>query len=347
MQEINNTQSDFINAVRGVSAQIVLIGHLYGFYFSNQSIYIQNFGVVIFFILSGHLITISALKAIQENTFNFKKFFIDRFSRIYAGLLPAIIVCIAIDISNIYLISEKNTLLLFENLNINAFFASLFNVGGLPNPFKFGDVIDPIGSMRPLWSVALEWWIYVFVGILFIFLKNKKYIGLGLIISGLAITAFQAIFDLNHIRYFIINAWFIASGIVLLKLKIFNNRIFLFAPMVYLIFLTSNMDVIYFYEPSVIIALISIYFSTFEIIKKYSFKNTFKNFSNTLSSFSYSLYLVHYSIIVLLMPLLKFNNKVEFFILFVICNIFAYLFFNLFESKYIYLRNYLMNKLTK
>jgi peptidoglycan/LPS O-acetylase OafA/YrhL len=347
MQKINNSQSTFINLIRGVSAQLVLIGHLYGFYFSGQSIFIQNFGVVIFFILSGHLVTLSALRVIQNDVFNFKKFFIDRFSRIYAGLIPAIFLCVIIDVCNVIFISPNESLLGLENLNLKAFFVSIVNIGGLPNPIRIGEIIEPFGSMRPLWSVALEWWIYIFIGFIFLIFKNKKFVGISLITAGIIVSLLQSIFDLDHIRYFIVNAWFIASGIVLLKAKIFKNKLFLFVPLTYLIFIIFNKNIIYFYEPSVVISLILIYFSSFESVKNFLIGDKIKILINTLSSYSYSLYLIHYSIIVLAKPLIKIDGMIECLLIFFLCNLFAYIFYICFESRYIYLRNYLSTKFVK
>jgi peptidoglycan/LPS O-acetylase OafA/YrhL len=47
--------------------------------------------VLLFFALSGMLICYSLLKKLGNPTYGFKNFFVDRFSRIYSGLVPAML----------------------------------------------------------------------------------------------------------------------------------------------------------------------------------------------------------------------------------------------------------------
>src|SRR5687768_1318327 len=99
MYEINKNSSYAIDAVRGVSAQLVLIGHslsFFGFYVAYPKLpVIQNLGVVIFFILSGFLIISTILR--KGDDYNFKDYFIDRFARIYVAYIPALVFVLLMD----------------------------------------------------------------------------------------------------------------------------------------------------------------------------------------------------------------------------------------------------------
>lgn len=344
MLSINKSQSIYIDFIRGVSAQLVLIGHLYGFYFNNQNIFIQNFGVVIFFILSGHLVTLSALRLLKDKYFNFKFFFIDRFSRIYAGLIPALIICLLIDVFNVLISGPDQILLNINNLNLQSFLASLFNLGGLPDPINIGSIIQPLGSMRPLWSVALEWWIYIFFGISLFLIRRKKHLGLGMISLSIIIIYMQFYLNMSHIAFFVVTAWILSSGLVLINTKIFNNYLILFLSFILLLFGFNKYAEIHFYEPIIMLSLIGIYFSCFEIFKDINYSKKFIFLSKKISSFSYSLYLIHYTLIVILKPLLNIQSIVEMIMIYFICNIFAYYFYKTFEVKYYSIRNFLKGK---
>lgn len=341
MRNITKSQSVLIDFIRGISAQMVLLGHLIGFYFLDQQIFIQNFGVVVFFVLSGHLITISALRLKKDNVFNFKKFFIDRFSRIYAGLAPAILICIIIDLINSS-ISSTNTLLFdINHLSVQATIASMLNLGGLPNPINLGEITQPVGSMRPLWSVALEWWIYVFVGITFFVVKKAKKIAFIFIFISILSIIVQLLISNYNISFFIVSAWLISSALILVNKKLPFNKITFFTSLSVFVILIAKAEVVLFYEPINMLLFIIIYFSLLESGKKISINTYFAKFSSSLSKFSYSLYLLHYTLIVFLKPFLKMSDNSEIIIIFLICNISAYIFYYVFERQFIKIRNFL------
>lgn len=83
-KKISQQQSVWLDFLRGISAQLVLLGHLLSFN-GIQHRYslplIQNFGVVVFFVLSGYLITQTSI--LKGREYGFKKYMIDRFARIY------------------------------------------------------------------------------------------------------------------------------------------------------------------------------------------------------------------------------------------------------------------------
>ena len=89
---INKPQSLLLDFLRAITAQGVLLGHLiYWKGFISRNDFPSFFGlasycVLIFFILSGFLISQSMF---NKDDYSFKRFFIDRFSRIYTSLFPA------------------------------------------------------------------------------------------------------------------------------------------------------------------------------------------------------------------------------------------------------------------
>jgi peptidoglycan/LPS O-acetylase OafA/YrhL len=81
-----------------------------------------NFSVGLFFILSGMLIATSAWnKRIKSADYGFKAFFLDRFSRIYAALVPALAIVFLTDYSfTLYLVHYSLLGLLTNFISFNA-----------------------------------------------------------------------------------------------------------------------------------------------------------------------------------------------------------------------------------
>lgn len=337
MVNIDKSQSVFIDLIRGASAQIVLLGHLISFYFYEQQVVIQNLGVLVFFILSGHLITLSALKY-TEGKFNFYQFISDRFIRIYVALFPAIVLCFLVDYFSIEFSSADVILFDVENLNINNAIASLFNLVGLPShilSFITQGVIkfEPVGSMRPLWTVAIEWWLYVVIALAFLFFSRKKIIVLFTVTSCLLL-AVQLFLNLN-IGYFVISLWLLSSAYTMYNVNM-SMKSTLFLLVASILCLSASFQihtVIKFYEPVNMLLILVIYFTLLRLVSRVEFSSKIKIIAAFFSSYSYSLYLLHYTLIVLLKPKLGLGNWGNILVLFIIVNIVAFLFYLVFENK--------------
>ncbi len=138
---------------------------------------IGGVAVLLFFSLSGMLITNSLIRKVRNPEYGFRNFFVDRFSRIYSGLVPAMLfsACFAalIYFTNYpyfdYLSSMQSppsllnfamTLGMLQRFPV-AFFSSLLSPFGILFPLPS---VTPFGFNGLLWTLAVEWWIYMFVG---------------------------------------------------------------------------------------------------------------------------------------------------------------------------------------
>ena len=178
VKEISERDSIILDFVRGVSAQLVLVGHLlsfFGFQQKYQIPIIQNFGVVVFFILSGFLITQTSL--LKGRDYGLKNYLIDRFSRIYIAYMPALIFVIIIDsVLKFYF----NTYDPSFKFNLKNFTANIFMLQGYP--FAGTINIKSFGSARIFWTVSIEWWIYICFGILFYKKPQKRQITFSILL---------------------------------------------------------------------------------------------------------------------------------------------------------------------
>jgi peptidoglycan/LPS O-acetylase OafA/YrhL len=103
--KLNKGASTVIDLIRGVSAQIVVVGHglsyfgIFTFLHEPNFPWMQNIAVLIFFILSGFLISYSTVRrSLSDVNYGFSYYFVDRFSRIYIPFIAAIIFVLIIDL---------------------------------------------------------------------------------------------------------------------------------------------------------------------------------------------------------------------------------------------------------
>ena len=189
-RRLTENQSLSFDSLRGVSALLVVASHCVQFFFlpSNPAYHkyvamISQSSVMLFFVMSGFLITKSMTGNISKNGhLDINDFFVKRFARIYppliaSFLLVAIIVTIlyatGLPMSGLPGVPKQYSFSDFTSSYMPSF---LFLNGFLAN---FKDVIhDNIGatfinlgvypsSNAPLWSLSIEVWYYVVAGLAF------------------------------------------------------------------------------------------------------------------------------------------------------------------------------------
>ena len=306
LSEENSLMLDFF---RGISAQIVLIGHLIsfaGFQEKYNIPIIQNFGVIIFFILSGFIISYTTF--IKGHNYTFKDFVADRFSRVYFSFIPALLFVLLIDLylnySNFY---EENYILTTVN-----FFGNVFQLQAFPYISYFG--VEAFGSARPFWTISIEWWFYIFFG----FVYYKLYLNNRITIISIVLLLISLIFVLDNINgrgNGLTIIWFL--GFILfytysLKPKIsFKKKfsyyfILSFLTILILIRLYNNPKM-YDIGAGIIFCIIILLLLNQPLFIKRIIISRFKKFSKFIASFSYSLYLIHYTLIELFRSFLDLN----------------------------------------
>jgi peptidoglycan/LPS O-acetylase OafA/YrhL len=147
------------DAIRATAALMVLVGHALSIFNARHPVWPQQFGVVIFFLLSGYLISQTIHKRLEQPQSTFLDYAVDRGARIYSGFLPAILFVVVLDYLTLRYFGHIAKAEVVTRLNSETFFANLFM---LQAPGFF----DPFGSAAPFWTVAIEFWIYMFVGLL-------------------------------------------------------------------------------------------------------------------------------------------------------------------------------------
>ena len=166
MLTFNPTKNDTsiaLDLLRAVAAQMVCVGHamvFFGVYDWLKPPFapnMQNIGVLLFFVMSGFLITATLLRNSENPEYGFDRYFIDRFARIYSGLLPALVFVAVVD----WLVASPE---IAQYRTLKTFLANVAMLESYRGVSENNLRWSAFGSASPLWTLAIEWHIYVFIG---------------------------------------------------------------------------------------------------------------------------------------------------------------------------------------
>jgi len=311
-----------LEAIRGCAALYVVVHHFIGYSVLKSQLPLLvrlpfRFGqeaVILFFLLSGFVIYLSA---IRNNDKNFKKYFLKRFVRIYPVLLFTFLLSIIVALIN------------HAPLDVNDFKTLAGNFLMLQDEAnKPGYFVLPFLENRPLWSLGYEWWFYMMFYPLFFYVIRQPFIKINSIYIILLISAsawFTYLWYPNHISlvvsYFILWWCGVACADIYIKYKTFTLRnlkpvlisllvmnCLTFIPII--AFYKNHLRLTQIMYPvvvfrhfafAVIIILSGLAWWKLKLVK---FDKLFSRFAN-LSPLSYAMYLTHFVFINLELTMLN------------------------------------------
>ena len=219
----------WLDLIRGLAALEVLMQHLRTLVFQNYwdgptsffkkiFYFITGFShesVIVFFVLSGFLITGSIVNARKKGTFSSLNYGLDRLVRLWIVLIPGLVLTLIVDRAGIHWFGTNPAYLgnihytgnidVAANLNGPTFFGNIF--------FLQGILVDTFGSNTPLWSLTNEFWYYILFPMIY-FLFYLKKIGIRVLLSILTIAIFFFIGQ-DILQYFLV--WLIGSALFFVK----------------------------------------------------------------------------------------------------------------------------------
>lgn len=297
-------RSRMLDIIRWVAAFLVVVGHVRSImfidydphitnYFYKAIYFITGFGseaVMIFFVLSGYLICNSILKQMANDSFNLKNYLVNRFSRIYIVLIPALLLTLffdylgyRMDSIGVYHLDNSITSLQpnpISRLSLSYFFGSLLMMQNI--------IIAPYGSNGPLWSLNYEFWYYLIIpSILGIFYFKKEYN--LLIINVFLILLFLHLMPPYILKYGLV--WLLGLMPIFLKKRSKGLQYFSVILLVVVLIL-NRVYKLDFTIDFIIGFLLALFISTLD---DNSIVNKQHSIHTKLASFSYTLYLSHYS----------------------------------------------------
>nr|WP_298728868.1 acyltransferase [uncultured Steroidobacter sp.] len=185
--------STYLDALRAAGANLVIASHVMALYFGIRDPYsLGNLGVAVFFLLSGFLIMQSMLNWLNRPEPRLAGFLADRVARIMTPYVPALVLIALLNLTLIHtnhsqggantgVLSFLGNLLLLQD---HAVFQGL-EFAGIDLSWR----IRPYNSAEPFWTVAIEMWIYVSMGLFFFCLLKRESINRWLGVALVAVAA--------------------------------------------------------------------------------------------------------------------------------------------------------------
>jgi peptidoglycan/LPS O-acetylase OafA/YrhL len=174
----DTTASVLLDSIRGVAAILVLLEHWRNAFFvdlpqlpSHRTLLTPAYllcaaghqAVIIFFVLSGYLISGSVLRAFDRHEWSWKQYLTHRLVRLWIVLLPALILGACWDHLGIH---SQRAPALYSGANYNHMLADVrqrlsFQDFAGNVAFLQTILVSPFGSNGALWSLANEFWYYL------------------------------------------------------------------------------------------------------------------------------------------------------------------------------------------
>lgn len=291
---MNKNQSCFLDLLRIIAAGAVLICHAYNFWTGQPPPISGHHFVVLFFVMSGYLITYSAMKPSMTG----RVYTLARLSRLYSVVLPALaltaLLALACKVMTASAFAEFDRGHEFIRLALSSLFLQ---------EIWFFSAAPP--SNGPFWSLAYEAWYYVLLGVwLFIPRKRARWIvaGLVILVAGPKIML-------------LLPVWLI--GVVVLRTQRFANNF----PVARFTFIISLMAIVIivitdwqypktmatapwffssWFVSDYILGILTggLIWSGLPVVGQLQLPNNLYKWVQRIASFTFSLYLFHYPMLI-------------------------------------------------
>ncbi len=303
--------STLLDLLRGTAAVLVLLEHWRNMLFvdylqleTHRSLLAVPYvvsgaghqAVVIFFILSGYLISGSIFRSLNTRKWGWGSYLTHRLVRLWVVLLPGLILCALWDLLAIHLklapglysgmVANHETPNVVMTLTLRNFLGNVFFLQTL--------VVPVFGSDQALWSLANEFWYYILFPLALLSLRKQVpklervlYIALFILIGWMVRGTILELFPV----------WLL--GVILARLKppplsskIRNSALLAYIPIV---FAMAKFHSRYPILDDYVFAIVT-FIALWILLSATSYEpqeSRLGRFSRELSKFSYTLYVVH------------------------------------------------------
>jgi peptidoglycan/LPS O-acetylase OafA/YrhL len=298
-RKISAESSTLLDFIRGGAAQLVVIGHGISFFEIAPYLqqphfpYLQNIAVLIFFIISGFVISYSLSGKSDNKDYQYFNYLVDRTARIYTTFIPALIFVLFIDSISIYFNGDLYQY--WAAFDLRTFVGNLFMLQDFP-----GLPLTSFGSARPFWTLAIEWWIYLFVGAVFFFLVKKKSLALFAVIVIFSVVPMYNFLGGRGNGLFLY--WLFGSVIYVVWAsdclgKIPTNVKSIVLLCVLALASYRVLDTLVAYDPVFAFLIAVAICISIDLAPNFKLSKIFCVGSTFVAGYSYTLYLIHYSIL--------------------------------------------------
>lgn len=301
---------------RGVLCFIVFISHLIQIVwfptigiksiFHDVIFCLANVSVIFFFALSGILISYSIINISEDHYFNWIKYLVNRLSRIYPSLIFVILLSAILVI--LYSLINKGNYNIIK-LETDKYLVRDFYSTDFKSIIKTFFMLQwGMGQINgSIWSLFIEWWLYISAMFLFLAIKVKNYNIFKFIYFFLSIIVLYLSYYGYGIKViFYLFIWYLGFIYTLYfryYTKKYNIICILTGCLFILILFFNGIKAININTSNwLVYGLIQIIYSIFFI--KICFKYSGKYLFREISKYSYTLYIIHFPIILFIFALL-------------------------------------------
>ena len=344
---IGPANSSFLDICRGAAASIVLLGHAQDIFHIGPGFRVPGvLGVSIFFLLSGFLIAISIFNHLMKDNPQLSVFLSDRVARIATPFLPVLCLVAAIN----WLLDPGNWGQFGVNRGAYAFIgnALLLNdypvLQGLSNKWNITSYyVRSYNTAEPFWTIPIEFWIYVGVGVFAFVILGREKIRLGFGLAALLIATPVIVWNsFAGGGKCLTLIWFVGAGFgglwICLRRQLGRKLwpvgiVLLFYGLASLTgkVLKAPFDPL---EVQTAILMASILFGVAFLLEGLEDRKALRQFGVILSSYSYSLYLVHNTVLVLAFEYSPRPDSTAYLVAIFSAHIVAVIIYLLFERHY-------------
>lgn len=305
MQSLSSNKSDLLNLIRWLAALAVVIGH--------ADMYLGQFGggdpslrpafwyfgvhahaaVIVFFVLSGYVVAYATDRKSSLGNYDFRGYFLDRWSRIYSVLIAAICFTLVLDyVGGIFSPAYQNPALIPQDNFVFRLAANLFSIQGI-----WGYRIQ-LGSNPALWSVGYEFIYYILFGLLYFRAQifRRSWLGVLVVLLLLGLIGWKmaayfviwlmgvAAYHASHSQMIYrhpINGWLLIAALVVANhLLVYSN-------------ILGASEVLRDFVFAVVMAVLF----SLEVKQTAPFFLLIRQFNTYMADFSYSIYAFHTPVI--------------------------------------------------
>ena len=321
MNRLAMSQGTMLDLMRGLSAQTVLIGHAFDANGVKLPCYPPDLAVVLFLFISGFLITYSTVA--KGDDYTLPEFLIDRGARIFVPYLPVMLLVIAAGLAfqlpgPIHIFNVITNILMLQNYPLASY---------LPENTYF----EAIGTGRPWWTVAVEWWFYCAFGAAYFFLLRRdrpRWLFPLVGIPGFIMVMFQSV---SWILFF---PWLCGcvGAFLFLSAPHVPRAGFLIPPLLGLACIRYHFHP-NFYDLQGMIVTCALAWTIIVSVRYLTVPNGLSRFSVFIAGYSYSLYLLNATVIEIMKPFMA-PGVPLFMLMLLLANVAAYLVGLLTERHY-------------
>jgi peptidoglycan/LPS O-acetylase OafA/YrhL len=321
-----------LDAIRGAAALTVFLGHGRPLFLSSglsgalkagthtgapqemnaanaQRTTVGHEAVIVFFVLSGYFVGGSVIRSMKNGSYAWKPYLFQRLTRLWIVLIPALLLGLVVDMAGIHFFGGPSSIYaatsqiapgLVSRLSFSALVGNIF--------FLQETFFKDYGTNVALWSLACEFWYYVFFPLLLSALLPGRS-SVRRVINAVLLLALMLFCGRNVVQYFPL--WLAGCAVAVLPLRLPASlqrlvtgslTVFLLATCAFCLRAHLNLYVADLWICIVFSALL------WAIVhnKRVGVNALYRHGAQSLARMSYTLYATHYPLLIfacaLLMP---------------------------------------------